>query len=75
MGLKRYCQSSSRASAFFIIALVAKKFRPLQKLTDSLNRVTIYMQDGGIKKTGTHEELLARHGAYAELYNSQFAGA
>ncbi len=33
----------------------------------------LYMQDGDIKETGTHEELLAKQGYYAELYNSQFA--
>lgn len=32
----------------------------------------IYMQNGDIKETGTHSELLAKNGLYAELYNSQF---
>ena len=32
----------------------------------------IYMRDGDIKETGTHDELLAKKGLYAELYNSQF---
>lgn len=35
--------------------------------------VIIYMQDGDIKETGTHEELLGKNGLYAELYNSQFS--
>ena len=35
----------------------------------------IYMQDGDIKETGTHNELLGKNGLYAELYNSQFASA
>ena len=35
----------------------------------------IYMQDGDIRETGTHEELLQKGGLYAELYNSQFAAA
>ena len=35
--------------------------------------VIIYMQDGEIKETGSHNELLAKNGLYAELYNSQFA--
>ncbi len=35
----------------------------------------IYMQDGDIKETGTHDELLGKNGLYAELYNSQFATA
>lgn len=33
----------------------------------------IYMRDGDIKETGTHDELIAKNGMYAELYNSQFA--
>lgn len=32
----------------------------------------LYMQDGDIKEQGTHEELLAKDGYYAALYNSQF---
>ncbi|MBR4067007.1 MAG: ABC transporter ATP-binding protein [Clostridia bacterium] len=35
----------------------------------------IYMRDGDIKETGTHDELMARQGMYAELYNSQFVTA
>ena len=30
------------------------------------------MKDGDIIEQGTHEELLARNGFYADLYNSQF---
>lgn len=37
--------------------------------------VIIYMQDGDIKETGTHEQLIQLNGLYAELYNSQFAVA
>ncbi len=33
----------------------------------------LVMKDGDIVETGTHEELLARKGFYAELYQSQFA--
>ncbi len=33
----------------------------------------LYMRDGRILERGTHDELLARGGAYAELYNSQFS--
>ena len=33
----------------------------------------LYMRDGQILERGTHDELLALGGAYAELYNSQFA--
>lgn len=35
----------------------------------------IYMQDGDIKETGTHDELMEKNGKYAELYNSQFSMA
>jgi ATP-binding cassette subfamily B protein len=33
------------------------------------------MRDGDIAEQGTHGELLARGGFYAELYNSQFETA
>ncbi|MBP2100403.1 ABC transporter ATP-binding protein [Enterococcus rivorum] len=32
----------------------------------------LYMQEGDIKEQGTHEELIAKNGYYASLYNSQF---
>lgn len=32
----------------------------------------LVMKDGDIVEQGTHEELLARNGFYADLYNSQF---
>ena len=32
----------------------------------------IYMNEGAIEEIGTHDELIAKNGAYAELYNSQF---
>ena len=37
------------------------------------DRILVLM-DGDVVEQGTHEELLAADGAYAELYNSQFAG-
>ena len=30
------------------------------------------MRDGNIVEQGTHKELLAKNGFYAEIYNSQF---
>jgi len=35
----------------------------------------LVMRDGDIVEQGDHEELLARDGFYAELYNSQFERA
>ncbi|MCH3950949.1 MAG: ABC transporter ATP-binding protein/permease [Acidaminococcus sp.] len=35
----------------------------------------LVMKDGDIIESGTHEELMAKNGFYAELYNSQFAAA
>ena len=37
--------------------------------------VILVMKDGHIIEQGSHQELLANKGFYAELYNSQFAGA
>lgn len=33
----------------------------------------LYMEHGDILESGTHEELMALHGRYEELYNSQFS--
>ncbi|MBQ6626977.1 MAG: ABC transporter ATP-binding protein [Ruminococcus sp.] len=33
----------------------------------------LYMQDGDILEVGNHEELMAKDGLYAKLYNSQFS--
>ena len=32
----------------------------------------IYMENGDIKETGTHDSLIEENGLYAKLYNSQF---
>ena len=37
--------------------------------------VILVMKDGDIVEQGTHDELLARNGFYADLYNSQFEQA
>lgn len=37
--------------------------------------IIIYMENGEIKETGNHKELLKNNGLYAELYNSQFMPA
>jgi ATP-binding cassette subfamily B protein len=36
--------------------------------------VILVMDDGHIVEKGNHEELIAKGGAYAELYNAQFSG-
>ncbi len=35
----------------------------------------LYMEQGTVKEMGTHEELLAKNGAYAKLYRSQYETA
>lgn len=34
--------------------------------------VILVLKEGDILESGSHEELLAKNGFYAELYNSQF---
>ena len=35
----------------------------------------LFMRDGDVIESGTHDELMAKGGLYAELYNSQFEQA
>ena len=35
--------------------------------------IILVMKDGNVIEQGTHVELLAKNGFYAEIYNSQFA--
>ena len=45
-----------------------------QRITSVMEADEILVMDNGcVKGFGTHEELLAKNGAYARLYNSQFA--
>lgn len=34
----------------------------------------IVMNHGSVVETGNHEQLMAKNGFYADLYNSQFTG-
>ena len=70
-------------AALVCVYLVSQLFSVLQgfsmaKLTaDVMKRlradVILYMEDGGIREMGSHDELMAQNGKYAALYNSQFA--
>lgn len=35
--------------------------------------IILYMENGNILESGNHEDLMAKNGKYAQLYNSQFA--
>ena len=47
--------------------LVAHRLSTIQEAD-----VILVMRDGNIVEQGTHKELLAKNGFYAEIYNSQF---
>jgi ATP-binding cassette subfamily B protein len=54
-----------RARTSFVIA---------HRLSTIVNADTILVvNDGEIVEQGTHQELLAKNGFYAEIYNSQYA--
>lgn len=55
-----------RGKTSFVIA------HRLSTIKDAEN--ILYMQDGDILEVGSHEELMAKNGLYAKLYNSQFSG-
>lgn len=54
-----------RGKTSFVIA------HRLSTIKDANN--ILYMQDGDILEVGNHEELMAKDGLYAKLYNSQFS--
>ena len=54
----------SRGKTSFVIAHRLSTIKNADKI--------IFIEDGDIKEIGTHNELLAKNGAYANLYNSQF---
>ena len=48
-----------------------KTFHRLSTIRDA--DTIIVMAEGSIVETGTHDELMAKNGFYADLYNSQFS--
>lgn len=63
--IQRAFVSMMRGRTSFIVAHRLSTIREADKI--------LVMRDGKIVEQGTHEELLAENGFYAELYNSQFA--
>jgi ATP-binding cassette subfamily B protein len=62
--------------AFNILMEDKTSFIVAHRLSTVINSdLIIAMKDGHIMETGTHKELLKKNGFYANLYNSQFAGA
>lgn len=64
--IQRAMYSLSQHCTSFVIA------HRLSTIKDA--EIILYMEDGDIKETGTHDELLAKKGRYCTLYNSQFGG-
>ncbi len=65
--IQRAMQSLMKGRTSFIIAHRLSTIRDADRI--------LVMRDGDIVEQGTHEDLLAQNGFYAELYNSQFEHA
>jgi len=65
--IQKAMQVLMRGRTSFVIAHRLSTIRDAQTI--------LVMKDGSIIEMGRHDELLARGGFYADLYNSQFTGA
>ena len=62
--IQQAMQRLSKGRTSFVVA------HRLSTIKDS--DIILVMEKGDIVESGTHDELLAKNGAYAKLYNSQF---
>ena len=60
---------------FFMVALLDDISVLHDKNQIRITDLILVMKDGDIVEQGNHEELLAKGGFYADLYNSQFENA
>lgn len=60
-------------TSFVVCLCTAKEVIFMTTLEDLYYGNILLMQNGNIIEQGNHVQLLAKNGAYAELYNSQFA--
>ena len=67
MEIQRAMKNLMRGRTSFVIAHRLSTIRDAERI--------LVMDNGRIVEQGTHGEMLARGGFYADLYNSQFAGA